>query len=305
MKKILAVLVCALVVFTLACCTSENDNKDVNNNSEQSEQKKDEVIPETHTAEKETPKVELDIKPLGEIGEEELSAAAEKNGFENKSLFHAFANAIGKNPAEVTRQDIDKVHYIAIGPEDDGAYTLYIGYVDYVDLCLSEAATEENVLQQLNEIVMMSEFNYTQDSSFSDLGNFRNVEMFELYETKFEDVSFVAKYDKLIFGYFKNNGITDVSSLADYNPESLIELDLTGNDITDWSYLEHIKEKVLVFYDMSSGVSINLESYLEQKNNPVPDVVPDETTEAPAEKTDKPVLVDENGNPADFSSLFD
>ena len=29
MKKILAAIFCALAVFTLACCTSENDNKDV------------------------------------------------------------------------------------------------------------------------------------------------------------------------------------------------------------------------------------------------------------------------------------
>ena len=63
--------------------------------------------------------------------------------------------------------------------------------------------------------------------------------------------------------------------------------------------LEQIKEKVLVFYDLNSGFSSTLENYLEQQENPAPEIT------APEGTGDKNTLYDENGNPADFSSLFD
>lgn len=252
-------------------------------------------------AEKNSSEITLNIKPLEETDAELLASSAQLLGFENTAFFHAFANAIDKAPSEVTQQDVDNIHYIALGPDEKDKYSLFVGYIDYIDLCLSEAATDENVLAQLNEIVMMSDFSYSEEDSLSDLGNFKNLEMFEIYDVNISDVSFVNNYNKLIFGYFKNNGITDVSSLADYNPDSLFELDFTGNEIADWSYLEHIKEKVLVFYDINSGVSLTLENYLEQLSNPVPDI----STTPSSEEIKEPVLVDENGNPADFSSLFD
>lgn len=296
MKKILAVIFCALAVFTLSCCT-------------EGEVKEDPATVETPDVEVEDVKekdseIELDIKPLDEVDGEELSVAAANLGFKNPSFFHAFANALGKKPAQVTQKDVDDIHYIAIGPETDGEYTLYVGYIDYVDLCMSEAATEETVLKQLNELVMMSEFNYAEGNTLSDLGNFKNVEMFEIYDVVIDDVAFITNYDGLIFGYFRNNGITDVSALKDYNPESLIELDFTGNDVADWSPLEHIKEKVLVFYDLKSGFSSTLENYLEQKENPIIET-PSADTNNTTGKDEPPVLVDENGNPADFSSLFE
>lgn len=261
------------------------------------------------------PEIVLDIKPIEKIDVQELSEAAASLGFENVNFFEAFANAIGVEPSKVTQNDIDKIHYIAVSPEVDGKNSVLVGYIDYVDLCFSDIDQSE-LMSRLNEVVMASEFEYDiEKDSLSDLAKFKNVELFEIYDVRIDDVSFIKEYNNLAMGYFKNNGITDVSSLSDYNPASLIEIDFTGNEIADWSPLEHIKEKVIYFYDIQSGVTITLDSYLEQiaGNNAAAESETETETQAPDVTDDTKAddsgenkgLVDQDGNPVDFSSLFD
>ena len=352
-RKILALFMClVLCVACFAACSDKKDDKaendteksgvtQENNGVENGENKGEEaetveqpseeqtgepgVVPEQsdEPAENQEPEndngFELDVKPLEEIDEETLKESAQRLGFTNEKLFEAVANAMDVNPWDMTQEDIDKIHYIGLGPDTENTYTVFVGYVDYVELCLSEASEDPGLMSMLNDVVMISEFNYNiETDTLSDLANFKNLEMFEIYDVSIDDVSFVNAYDNLIYGYFNNNGITDVSSLADYAPESLIELDFTGNDISDWTPLEHIKEKVLVVYDLNTGFFLTLDEYLKQKENPVvvepQETLPEETTGEDVQEDaesdtaiedEQPVLVDENGNPADFSSLFD
>ena len=293
MKRFFAIFASVLVAFSLSAC---KDVKEVNTNEE-----KEDVLEATEKEDKN--ELVIDIKKLEEVDEVTLKEAATALGFENENFFHAVANAMGISPIEMTKADIDKVHYIAVGPEADESYSVFVGYIDYVDMCFSEEGTTENIMSKLNDIVMMSEFKYDkQTDTLMDLGNFPNVEMFEIYDVEISDVSFIRNYPILALGYFKNNGITDVSSLSDFNPESLIELDFTGNAVSDWTPLEHIKEKVIVFYGVSDGmpITITLENMLEQQA--------EGENEAPTEdESDSEMMefVDENGDPLDFSSLFE
>ena len=41
-------------------------------------------------------------------------------------------------------------------------------------------------------------------------------------------------------------GLTEVTGLANLNAETLYEVNLTGNEITDWSPLDYVQDKVLV-----------------------------------------------------------
>jgi len=269
----------------------------------------------------EQPPIKLDIKPLEKTDEELLFESASRLGFTNVKLFEAFANAIGVEPANVTQADVDNVHYIAVSAEQNGTNSVLVGYIDYVDLCFSDIDSSE-LMSKLNEVVMASAFEYDIDKdSLSDLAKFRNVEIFEIYDVKIEDVSFVKEYKNLAMGYFANNGITDVSCLEGYNPESLIEIDFTGNNIEDWTPLYPIKEKVIVMYDMQSGFLLKLDSYLEQTENGSKADAEEKNVEKAEEKAEektetseaKPeidsgetaVLYDEDGNPVDFGSLFD
>lgn len=296
MKRFFALLMASLMVVSFVSCKKPvNDESDV----------KEEIVADETAPKEEKEEIVLDIKELDEVDELTLKEAATALGFENEKLFHAVANAMGKTPFELTQQDIDNVHYIAVGPEETG-YSVYIGYIDYVDLCFSEESNMDDIMSKLNDLVMMSVFEYDKETdTLSDLGNFKNVEMFEIYDVEIDDVSFVKNYPILALGYFKNNGITDVSSLSDYNPESLVELDFTGNSINDWTPLYNIKDKVTVFYGVADGMpmTITLENMLEQKQQ-AQDTPADENMEPEEEK--KPVeLVDENGEAVDFSSLFE
>lgn len=305
MKRFFALLMASLMIVSLVSCKKPvNDESDV----------KEEIVADETAPKEEKEEIVLDIKELDEVDELTLKEAATALGFENEKLFHAVANAMGKTPFELTQQDIDNVHYIAVGPEETG-HSVYIGYIDYVDLCFSEESGMEDIMSKLNDIVMMSVFEYDKETdTLSNLGNFKNVEMFEIYDVEIEDVSFIKNYPILALGYFKNNGITDVSSLSDFNPETLIELDFTGNDIDDWSALYHIKEKVTVFYGVADGMpmTISLESMLKQQANKTETAETDETeVEEPiseqesANEQETVEFVDENGEAVDFSSLFE
>ena len=313
-KKLLAVLLCIMAVLIFAGC-AQDKKKDKEQNALQQNNIKNEQkenIENNENKENKNSKNEdlidgivVDIKPLADVNEDVLDSAAKTLGFENEKLFHAFANAIGKNPEEITKEDIDKVHYIAVSPGTKYAHTVAVGYVDYVDLCLSDARQQDNFAEMLSSRVMVSEFNYNiETDTLFDLGAFKNVEMFEIYNVAISDVSFVKNYNQLIYGYFRNNGITDVSSLEGYCPESLRQLDFTENEISDWTSVDAIKDKILVFYDISSGMSIDLETFLEQQQDPV-EAPALEVPENNTKENDEYFIVDESGKPADFSSLFD
>lgn len=310
MKRILAFALCVLTLFALVSCSAGNKEGGVKKPATQVVELDKNLLNNV-----ETDKIEIDVKPLAEKDKEIVAECAKKFGFENINLFEAFANAIGVEPENITQNDIDKVHYIAVGPEGEDMYTVYIGYVDYVDICFSDIE-EDKIMSALNEVVMISEFVYDEENdTMEDLAKFKNVEIFEIYDVKVSDVSFVKAYNDLVLGYFNTNGITDISALEGYNPESLAELDFTGNSISDWSPLYHIKEKVIVFYGVADGmpVTITLKNKLEQdKENEEAVAVPEvkeeaseEINEEPEAEEKKPALVDENGEAVDFGSLFD
>ena len=218
-KFIVAVL-CGLVM--LCACTQKEEIKEDKNPVSVENSDAGETVKEDKT----------EVNPLG---------------FENVSFFEAVAKCLEKDPVDVTQEDIMSIHYLAVGPEGDGTITVYVGLVDYVDHALSHDATVESLVPFVKKAVVENPVGLA-----ADLGRFSNIEIFEYYDVAIEDVSFVNNYHQLIMGYFDTNGITDVSPLADYNPETLHELDFTGNNIEDWTALEHIQDKVIVNYSLQN-----------------------------------------------------
>ena len=218
-KFIVAVL-CGLVM--LCACTQKEEIKEDKNPVSVENSDAGETVKEDKT----------EVNPLG---------------FENVSFFEAVAKCLEKDPVDVTQEDIMSIHYLAVGPEGDGTITVYVGLVDYVDHALSHDATVESLVPFVKKAVVENPVGLA-----ADLGRFSNIEIFEYYDVAIEDVSFVNNYHQLIMGYFDTNGITDVSPLAEYNPETLHELDFTGNNIEDWTALEHIQDKVIVNYSLQN-----------------------------------------------------
>lgn len=169
--------------------------------------------------------------------------------FENSDFAAAFAKTLGKETKEITESDCESVKYLALGKDSDGSFSLYVGFDDYSKAYFAELEKETPDPSGLVQYVSIQTIDASQDAGFDkDLALFTGIEIFEIYDVKISDVSFVNSYGNLYYGYFSNNGITDVSSLSEYDPETLRELDFTGNDISDWEPLMHISTKVIVKY---------------------------------------------------------
>lgn len=243
--KICATVVSMILVFALLYgCGKQNKSENV---------------------EKEKNKV-ANTADFAENGDDRYAEGKSKLGFSNVSLEKAVAECLEKEATELTEDDILSVRYLAIGPEANGINTVYVGFKDYVDNALEKNADIENLKKYVKTAVIENTENLEED-----LGKFKNIEMFEYYDFEIKDVSFLTNYSMLIFGYFKKNGIIDVSPLADYNPQTLVCLDFTGNDIDDWSYLYHMTEKIVVKYEVkmmtdSNGetVEVPLETWLDE-----------------------------------------
>lgn len=261
MKKTLLALIIAisLVVFMFVSCSDKKTDEnavdtgasdetvvdDANTSTDETPEQIPEQTPEQTPEEEPVPVLDEKIA----LDPEDENEVVNDLGFENLRLLAGVANALGKTTAEMTQADVDAVKYLAIGPEATGDYTVYVGLMEYAVAYANEMLKEEPSYERLNEFVMMSVIKFDEKDTFADLGRFKNVEIFEYYDVPISDVSFIKEYDKLAFGYFNNNGITDVSCLDGYNPETLRELDFTNNNIQDWSALEHIKSKVIVRYE--------------------------------------------------------
>ncbi len=175
--------------------------------------------------------------------------AADAVTFENSDFGDAFAKILGKETKEITKSDCESVKYLALGKDSDGSFSLYAGFDDYSKAYFAELEKETPDPSGLVQYVSIQTIDASQDAVFDkDLSLFTGIEIFEIYDVKISDVSFVNSYGNLYYGYFSNNGITDVSPLSDYDPETLRELDFTGNDISDWEPLMHISNKVIVKY---------------------------------------------------------
>ncbi len=184
--------------------------------------------------------------PAVEDGEKVQEEVIEnKLGFENVALLKAVAGCFDKKADELTEEDILSVKYLGVGPEADGKISVCIGLQEYSDVYFSQEVTIEKLQEHVKTQLLEDE-----NGTYGDLAKFKNVEVFEYYNIPISDVSFVKDYEDLAFGYFMDNGITDVSSLEGYNPETLYELDFTGNEIADWTPLYDIKDRVIVNYTL-------------------------------------------------------
>lgn len=289
-----------VALITLSLLLSSCAGKDDKGKNEQSDKEQKILQVENNSKTEDENAVASDdtniSKGENDIESSHIADDCERLGFENASFLSALSNALGKDTSAMTIDDIESIHYIAIGDDGNGNFSLFTGYIDYVDAMFSQIQDENELLSLLNERVMMSDFDYDGVADLTgDLAKFKNLEVFELYDIKLEDVSFIKNYETLALGYFKNNSITDISSLSDYSPETLFELDFTGNDISDWSALYHIKDKVTVYYDSTTGFTSKLSDMLESEGEKQ-----DEN-----EQNSGIVFVDGDGNEANLGSLFD
>lgn len=325
MKKIIiALMLCTSLVVTMltACGGKENNNPEADNNAVEQLEGKDEAeqsveteteaeIEEKTDVEEVKDEVNVEAPKLAEdiaVNPEKAEEVVNTLEFDSASILSGVANALGKTTSEMTEEDLNSIYYFSIDTEATGDYTVYIGLQEYMN-AVNDNLDAVYVQQLLKKSVVELDF---ENETFSDLARFKNLHEFELYNVPVNDVSFIKELPGLVSGFFRNNGITDVSALAGYNSDNLALLDFTQNDIADWTPLYHIKDIVVVdngYRIVSNENNERVYAKIGDSKTLADKIVADEAAaEAPAEKTEKKdsiQFVDENGEQADFSNLFD
>ena len=191
---------------------------------------------------------------------------AKSSYLENADFATALGQALDKRVRSVSADDLAKVRYLQV--TNDGEHcSVFLGYDDFMEQYdkymaqvdaaeAAEANGEEvpEVTEQHPQIFAKSaQFDVKKDAviTLDDVKYFTNAEVVNISGATV-DSALLGTFKNLEEGYFGSCGITDVSALATLDLTKIKELNLSGNNITDWSPLEAIAEKVII----NSGYTI-------------------------------------------------
>lgn len=164
----------------------------------------------------------------------------------------------------------------------------------------ADSETEEAV--DLSTLIKSAVFDGDGEEIFEDIKFFTGVDTISLYSVKLSDDMSFEKFTNLKRGYFNTTGLTTVKGFEALNLDNIETLDFSGNDITDWSGLESIADKVTVFngYTIEFDEDQNyqyvpytqtLTDYLEEQKES--ENASDEVTDETAETTDEATAADD------------
>ena len=177
---------------------------------------------------------------------------------ENQDFATALGDALGKYPRSITEEDLAEVKYVEI--YNDGTNCgVYLGYDDFVaqyDKYMAqvdaaeeaEKAGEEEIPEVTEkhpvELAKAGVFEVDAETlSLNDVKYFTGAQIVNF--TGFDiDSSVISSFKNLKEGYFSANGLTDVSAFSELDLTKIEELSFMSNNITDWSPLESISDKV-------------------------------------------------------------
>lgn len=181
--------------------------------------------------------------------------------FENQDFARGLATALDKLAINLDTNDVESAKYLELQYNSQASeYTLSIGYDDFDAEYEKQVAASENTEEATSEetekkeeetvdlstLVKTATFVSNTPVTASDLVKFTGVKTFSLGGITLSDVSFVENFTNLTRGYFNTCGIKDVTPFAKLNLDNIKELDFTGNEISDWTALKSIEDKVLV-----------------------------------------------------------
>ncbi len=171
----------------------------------------------------------------------------------NQDFADALSEAFGKTEASITEEDMAQVKYLELSYNPDyKQYQLALGYDDFVaafdeynekveNLAEGETAPEAN----FTDLAKMVAFEGDEKSDLSDVKFFTGVDTISLSSIPVTN-EYLASLTNLRNGYFYSCGITDVSGFANLDLAKIENLDFTGNNISDWTALNGIGDKVIV-----------------------------------------------------------
>ena len=189
------------------------------------------------------------IAAIGFVVYDEMSSHSKL--FESEKFAAAVAEALGTTPAGISEEKLSEVKYIELSYNaEEELYYVALGKNDfaatYKDYIAKSEAGEENLSLDIEGKFKDAVFELKEGETLADLKYFTGLEIISASGVPVNDSSVFANMKNLTHVFVTSCGLTEVAGLAGLNAETLYEVNLTGNEITDWSPLDYVQDKVLV-----------------------------------------------------------
>lgn len=195
--------------------------------------------------------------------------------FENEKFATLIADVTGKTPASLSEESLKDVTFLSVlydeetdqlsaavaGKNFDVAKYIELNdkyeelnekYAELTDEDASEIlALETELMGVVNEINLLGEnvrngsLKVEELAALDDIKYFTSVELLEVNGVTLTNSSVFAGMNSLVSLYAPYCGITEIGGLAGLDLTKVKEINLAGNEVSDWSVLEPIAEKVI------------------------------------------------------------
>lgn len=177
---------------------------------------------------------------------------AKSSLLENQDFASALSKMLDKAPAFITAEDLAQVKYISLNySSDEEVASVTIGDEAFVDM-YTEYLEKLDASEDVSSYDFTGTYKYIdfdmdkEDALLDDIKLFTGARILEIAGVSFTDSSVFAGLTDLEDVTVKACGLTEVAGLGGLNPEKVSNVNLSGNNITDWSPLDIIKDKVIV-----------------------------------------------------------
>lgn len=167
----------------------------------------------------------------------------------DEKFAEALSETLGKAPLFLSENDLASVKYLGVSYDSETVQVVTGGdeFVDkYNEYTEKQEAGEDVSDVDLSKYVKIAAYDEKEAPTLDDLAYFTGVRNIEVSGIKVTDSSVFSGMTAIEDGSFYAIGLTEVAGFAGINADTLNKLSLNGNDITDWSPLDALADKVIV-----------------------------------------------------------
>ena len=176
------------------------------------------------------------------------SGIMSKSAFlDNQEFAAALSLVFDKSARSISQEDLANVKYLELYHDiESDICAIAVGDDEFMKAYDAAMEIEDNTDTSYYDLAKTATFEADDDMSFEDLKYFTGAQVFNINAVNIEDSSVFANFKDLKSGVFASCGITDVSAFGELDLTKIETLNFAGNNITDWSALEPVADKVIV-----------------------------------------------------------
>ena len=166
---------------------------------------------------------------------------------DNQEFAAALSQVFDKSARSVSQEDLANVKYFELYHDSESDMcAIAVGDDAFMEKYDAAMEIEDNTDTSYYDLAKTATFKADDDMIFEDLKYFTGAQVLNINAVSIEDASVFANFKNLKRGIFAGCGITDVSAFGELDLTKIEQLNFADNNITDWTALESIADKVIV-----------------------------------------------------------